>query len=793
MQSTQIYFLYAAENAQVAKSIRNDVQSSYLRWAENPDAEALEASFEHNTPVQTIALVLVSDNFLKSAECLCRLLVFTRDNTLPVLFPVVVDGSRLKEGSTYEYESYPTQISTIHDTIYYRDFWYDEWIRLRKQGNFAEGDDLQRIEIAKEFAKKMQPLMNSVLRNLNQAQPIALNQLQADVYQTLFERAGLASLPVAERRLSLTAALSDGNDMDTSISEAASDEASESPAVQVVEPMEWTMDEEDVVTETSHVELEAHLHNQHTTASSNEATKLPVTLALDSLLELEANESVEHQLAPESIIIPTEYLAQEQPITETLEIAMDELTPTPDTTPTDDFSIDLDNIPSDFNEKLVFEQYKLNEVSDLDTLFCLAETEMEEGDFENARQCYERILAIDPTNGRALLWLARLLDVHLQRPQDAEPIYRKMLLCNDENPNLYYEYGLFLQQNFQAHRRAIDFFNDALALNPMHELAYMGLAASYAALGQTDQAKAYYLQACALDSANQSAERDVQFGVLRKATEQPVARSVEATEPTPEVVANDGKVVLITGATSGIGRATAEVFANNGYRVIITGRRDEYLERLQESLVETHQANVYALPFDVTNIEGVHSALQSLPDEFKNIDILINNAGLAKGQEPFHEGDLSHWETMINTNIKGILYVTRMVAAEMVAKQSGHIINIGSAAAKDVYPNGAVYCATKAAVDTLTEGLRLDLYKHNIRVSAVHPGMVEDTEFSVVRYEDAERAKIYNDFQPLSAFDVAETIYYIATRPAHVNIQDVLMYSTQQGSTRDVNRSGRND
>jgi NADP-dependent 3-hydroxy acid dehydrogenase YdfG len=252
------------------------------------------------------------------------------------------------------------------------------------------------------------------------------------------------------------------------------------------------------------------------------------------------------------------------------------------------------------------------------------------------------------------------------------------------------------------------------------------------------------------------------------------------------------QTVCITGASSGIGKATAEVFASHGYRLILTARRAAMLNEVCNALKEQYGAQVHPLVFDVRNPEAVRNALESLPQDWQEIDILVNNAGKAKGFEPFQEGRMEHWEEMIDTNIKGLLYVSRAISPGMVARQKGQIINIGSIAGKEVYPKGNVYCASKAAVDALTTGMRLDLHKHNIRVGQVNPGHVEETEFALVRFDgDEDRAKIYSDFKPLSARDVAETIYFIASQPPHVNIQDVVMFSTQQASATVIDRSGR--
>ncbi len=254
------------------------------------------------------------------------------------------------------------------------------------------------------------------------------------------------------------------------------------------------------------------------------------------------------------------------------------------------------------------------------------------------------------------------------------------------------------------------------------------------------------------------------------------------------------KTVLITGATSGIGYATARIFAKNGYRLILTGRRKDRLEEIKQKLIKKYGIEVTTLCFDIRNQSATTKAYKSLKSGWKTIDILINNAGLAKGFSPIHEGKIDDWETMIDTNIKGLLYITRLVSPDMVAANRGHIINICSTAGHEVYPNGNVYAATKFAVDALTKSMRLDLYKFGIRVSQVSPGHVEETEFALVRFDgDEKRAKIYEDFVPLKSKDVAETVFFISTRPRHVNIQDVLMMGTQQAGNNFIDRSGRAD
>jgi 3-hydroxy acid dehydrogenase / malonic semialdehyde reductase len=244
------------------------------------------------------------------------------------------------------------------------------------------------------------------------------------------------------------------------------------------------------------------------------------------------------------------------------------------------------------------------------------------------------------------------------------------------------------------------------------------------------------------------------------------------------------KTVFITGATSGFGKACAQRFAREGYRVLINGRRAELLHQLQQELQTNHHADVLPLVFDVRNREQVFHHINTLPKEWKQIDVLINNAGLAAGRDSFDEAGLEDWETMIDTNIKGLLYVSRAVLPFMTSQKKGHIINIGSTAAKEVYEKGNVYCATKAAVDSISKAMRIDLLPHQIKVTAIHPGAAE-TEFSMVRFkgDQAKADAVYAGYTPLGAEDVADVVYYTTTLPAHVCINDLVLTCTAQANS----------
>jgi len=247
------------------------------------------------------------------------------------------------------------------------------------------------------------------------------------------------------------------------------------------------------------------------------------------------------------------------------------------------------------------------------------------------------------------------------------------------------------------------------------------------------------------------------------------------------------KTAFITGATSGIGKATAELFAKNKIRLVICGRRKERLEELKTNLSKLTQ--VTTLQFDVSKREEVKNAIASIPEEFKKIDILINNAGNAHGLSTIQEGSIDDWEAMLDINVKGLLYVSKAIIPQMIENNSGFIVNIGSTAGKEVYRNGNVYCASKFAVNALNKSMRLDLNEYNIRVSGIHPGLVE-TEFSDVRFKgDSDRAKtVYQGYKALQAEDIADIIHFVVTRPYHVNIEDLVVYPTAQASATIINK-----
>jgi 3-hydroxy acid dehydrogenase/malonic semialdehyde reductase len=249
-------------------------------------------------------------------------------------------------------------------------------------------------------------------------------------------------------------------------------------------------------------------------------------------------------------------------------------------------------------------------------------------------------------------------------------------------------------------------------------------------------------------------------------------------------------IVFITGASSGFGKATAEKFAQAGYQLILNARRLDRLEALKTHLVATYGSQVLLLPFDVRNREEVAQQLDNMPAAWQKIDVLVNNAGLAAGRDAFQDGSMDDWELMIDTNLKGLMYVSKWVVKGMMEQKSGHIINISSLAGQEVYPQGNLYCATKHAVTALSKGMRMDLLPYHIKVTNISPGLAE-TEFSIVRFKgDTEKAsKVYEGYQPLQPEDIADVIFFAASRPAHVNLEEITILPTAQSDSRTVNKN----
>jgi len=456
----------------------------------------------------------------------------------------------------------------------------------------------------------------------------------------------------------------------------------------------------------------------------------------------------------------------------------------------------------------------------IDGNFLMGELAELEEDYAKALDYYKRVAELDSHYPDIYYRLGVVTLNHFPKEKKkAAKYFKKAAKRNKEHVDAPYQYALLMNEALGKPHKALKYFLKVSELDEDHPFVYYDLALLYYKNGDQDKARVYYKKAVRINPELKTEENDRAFlGTSEETTAVHAGRPFASTGPVSEqetidalkenirqlealihekddrllVPTPEQKTVLITGATSGIGKATAYVFAREGYRLILNGRRAERLSELKDELQQRYGSTILCLPFDVSNYESVQSAIRRLEGDWRNIDILINNAGKAKGLAPIQEGELKHWEEMIDVNLKGLLYLTREVTPLMVQRGEGHVINLCSTAGKEVYPNGNVYCATKHAVDALTKAMRIDLYKDNIRVSQVSPAHVEETEFAQVRFDgDKERAKIYEDFNPLTSGDVAEAIYFIASQPPHVNVQDILMMGTQQANSLFIDRSGR--
>ncbi len=438
-------------------------------------------------------------------------------------------------------------------------------------------------------------------------------------------------------------------------------------------------------------------------------------------------------------------------------------------------------------------------------------------DVDRARENWEQLSDTEPFYPDLNFRLGTLIDDHYPDDYlDAAAYLRRATKETGASGDAFYRYGRLLAGPIGRKKKAIKQLRRAIELAPNHADAHYLLAQLLKGRGDVAAAKNAFQVAASLNPKYQTMDNQAIFAdppakpvttasaadalaALKEdiaALEAELAAQNLATKtdmaPAAPPKKGAGKTALISGATSGIGRATARRLAADGYRLLLLGRRQERLDELSNELQTSFGTETFLIKVDVRHREEVRMVIANLPHSWKTIDLLLNNAGKAKGFDPIHTGDYEHWDEMIDVNLKGLLTLTREVSPLMVARQSGMIINVASTAGKEVYPNGNVYCATKHAVDALTYAMRLDLVKHGIRVGQICPAHVEETEFAVVRFDgDKERAKIYEDFKPLSSPDVAEAIYFMASQPAHVNIMDVVLQGTQQASSTVVDRSGR--
>ncbi len=728
-------------------------------------------------------LLLVTDNLLRHTACMSGLLDTAQHlATHRLLLPVIAEGKNA-EGSPV-----PTHIDRMVNALHYMNHWQNAWLDLSSQHQNAAPEDKAALEPPLDINRTIANQVGDLISALREAGAVEWPQFQHNGYAAFFQKFGLQDWHEQYKNLQAAASKPAASVADNQVVALA-------PPPIVSGPLAPLPAEPEAV----FVEMEALL-----------STDLPVEISPTSSVETLMSEKAD--ITPHSSLLtplPNNLLSEPTPLPETdvstmIHDAWFWVNQGHTERGFELFELAIKQYPDHNELRQEYEKARReerearseespapstlnpqpappltsNEAKSYDLMGDMA---AEKGDYLFAKYCWDRSAELDPAF-----------------------------------PNIFHKLGLITYEHLRDYKEtALVYLHKALEINPKDAEVLLALADNDYQLGERDAAARRYTQAVGIAPDLRTTEHDrlfLQMAESRGASDSPPAplatagkdnkRDVDGPlqgDKRPQEVAHSSLLtphssltVLITGATSGIGRATAEVFAQHGHRLILTGRRTERLSAMNRELEEKYGTDTLMLPFDVRDQRTAQHIFDSLPESWQNIDILLNNAGLAKGLAPIHEGELEHWETMIDTNIKGLLYVTRAIAPGMVRRRRGHIINISSSAGKEVYANGGVYCATKFAVEALTRAMRLDLHQHNIRVSQVSPGHVEETEFAITRFDgDAERAKIYNDFQPLKASDVADAIYFIATRPAHVNIQDIWMFGTQQASSTVINRSGR--
>ncbi len=741
-------------------------------------------------------ILLISDNFLRSEDCLFSLFEVYKEVKNERDFEVIICNGKI--GDRERSEEIQTTFKKLSGVIKYLNFWQNKYLEARsKKRNILEKEK-EEFGNYLRIIRGISTQVGDFLKTINESNPLEFSELANTNFEGFFIR------------------MNDTKGFELYLQNLATEAALELEAN--VPPEEKVEKEE---------ETSIPFENLISKVIFQTPDEIMEEIVLEENGELE--EIDDDHIEDLDILIsnPDKKMQEQQKIAEIINSAQSHLKNGSQTEGLKILKDGVDSFPKNTNLRYAYgsslaryagslnlAKYHLKENLSLDpkhtkTLFLLGKMAELEGEHESAINFFKGVVDFQPNFPDANFRMGLLMMIN--DSEDVKKIrkcFKKELEINPNHIEATYRLGTLLAENTDKADKAVGYFQKVIELKPNHQFVNYDIALLYYKLGEMEKAKLYYDKACNVNPELKTEDNDIAFGIRKvvkriKKTKAslPIVKVKESAEPLhsisvePTPVISNGvetKTVLITGATSGIGRAIAEIFANQkNVKLILTGRRKDRLENLKSNF-EKKGTSSLILNFDVRKIEEVEKAINSIPANWKKIDILINNAGLAKGFEPIHEGQLEHWETMIDTNFKGLLYMTRLVSPFMVKNNAGHIINICSIAGKEVYPNGGVYCATKHAVDALTKGMRIDLHQYNIRVSQIAPGHVEETEFAEVRYDgDKERAKIYEDFKPVNSKDVAEVVYFVATRPAHVNIQDVLVMGTQQASATIIDRSGR--
>ena len=809
-----ITLAYSTDDQAAAHRIVEDL-SSHVEFNHVPVGKANEGPLLMNLlrDVTSPVVLLVSDSLLTNPNCILNTHELLEGDTK--LLPVYVEGRRYDE-LTDEVIETTTSLNNQADVLHYVNHWQDRYIDLRTQADELAregGESFQNyLRKIREASKQVEELLFLLKDRFSQTE----EQLARNHYHQLFIFADRPQLWEEYRTFADAPVDLSGIPGLEMLAPAGQTGGGAQVQSELEEAGEFELEPDDIVDDMA-------------------ASIVPIDTANAEVVPI-GGEDNEHP-----VVTPSENLSPDEQAVTWVTRAWQLFDGGDADAGLELLSAGQDALPDQpmlrYNHALLLAtatgrvdearrelETLLDRIPDhSDALFLAGELALEQNDIARAREYWEQLSDNEPFYPDLNFRLGSLLDDHYPKDYlDAAAHLRRATKDKDALGDAYFRYGRILGHRLGRKKKAIRQLRKAVEVTPGNAVAHLELARLLSARGEVAAARNEFLTASRLDpelnternnaafpeatpapaaSTDRSAEdHDLLLSLQEKvaALEQELTRRPSAAKTStapasaPEKKPGQGKTVLISGATSGIGRASARRLARAGYRLILLGRRSERLEELSNELADKYGTETFNLQVDVRHREEVRMAIANLPHAWKNIDVLLNNAGKAKGFDPVHTGNYAHWDEMIDVNLKGLLTLTREVSPLMVARKTGTIINVCSTAGKEVYPNGNVYCATKHAVDALTYAMRLDLVKYGVRVGQICPAHVEETEFAVVRFDgDKERAKIYDDFQPLRSGDVAEAVHFMVTQPAHVNIMDVVLQGTQQASSTVVDRSGR--
>lgn len=733
-------------------------------------------------------LLLVSDNFLRTSNCVHGLLpILKQRDGLPIQIIVLADGMTEPDKTPV-----PTKLDRVGQILQYINHWQDKYLKLRRQQ--AENPAISaEQETELRWTRQVAFEIGDLIEFFRESNTYSWESFCANQYEVFFRKSGNISqhqefkdrLPYLEDDRDLEDRLREEQPLGGPAPEGSSfngDHDSAPPSIEAGVP-EPDGPEKDLLSKL--IAYKNGLESESPTPL--EAPAPESSQEEDDSDDWEEEELDTNSLERSGVTLTGIVTLHPRDVTGLRKM----LATDPDNNLVRlELAAMLSQDEEHFNETTtLLEEVLRQDPQNARAFLLLGRLSREYREFKLARRYFEKALENDPELGEAQFDLARLM-IEEQGHGSAS-----LELLVQARKNLPADVGLLelLADAFEhgdQNRKAIKALKKALKLDPERKDLKSRISVLYDALGEKDKSNRYsgFEPVAQHPSEELKGSGSPTWEFNPPLVVDPYKKYMLTASPQE----GDRRTALITGATSGIGRATARLFASRGYRLILTGRREDRLSALQAELEQEYHATIFPLAFDIRQEAVTRQLIRALPREWSTIDVLINNAGLAKGLAPIHEGKVEDWDTMIDTNIKGLLYMTRAVVPGMVARGSGQIVNICSTAGKETYPKGNVYCATKFAVDALTQSMRQDLVPYNIRVGQVSPGHVEETEFALNRFDgDRDKARIYEDFNPLKASDVAEAIWFMVSQPAHVNIQDILLMGTQQAGNRQIERSGR--